>query len=77
MQPTLSTKQNKLTCPSEDDSDGWRLVSDENIARRLIGDDKIQVAGVLDLANGSNYRYQDWFKHKSDKTDQLPYQNKN
>jgi len=29
-------------------------VSDDNTARRLIGDDKIQVAGVLDFVNGSN-----------------------
>ena len=33
---------------------GWRLISDDNIARRLIGDDKIQVAGVLDFVNGNN-----------------------
>ena len=52
IQPALSTKQDKLTFPSEDDSDGWRLVSDDNIARRLMGDDKIQVTGVLDLVSG-------------------------
>ena len=54
IQPALSTKQDKSTFPSEDDFDGWRLVSADNIVRRLIGEDKIQVAGVLDLATGSN-----------------------
>ena len=54
IQPTLSTTQDILAFPSEDDSDGWRLVSDDNIARGLIGDDKVQVAGVLDFVHGSN-----------------------
>ena len=49
IQPTLNTKQNKLTFPSEDDSDGWRLVSDDNVARRPIGDDKIEVLQILRL----------------------------
>ena len=51
---SLALKQDKLIFPSENTFDGWRLVSSDNIVRRLIGDDKIQVAGVLDLATGSN-----------------------
>ena len=47
IQPALSTKQDKLTFPSENDYDGWRLVSNHNISRRLISDDKLQVAGVF------------------------------
>ena len=31
---------------------GWRLISDDNIARRLTSDDKVQVAGVLDFVSG-------------------------
>ena len=54
IQPALSTKQDKLTSPSENDYDGWRFVPYGNIVRRLIGDDKILVAGGLDLATGSN-----------------------
>ena len=34
--------------------DGCRFVSSDNIGRRLIGDDKIQVSGVVALANGIN-----------------------
>ena len=40
--------------PSENTFDGWRLASSDNIVRRLIGDDKIHVEGVLDLVTGSN-----------------------
>ena len=47
-------RNDKFIFPSENTFDGWRLVSSDNIVRRLIGDDEIQVAGVLDLATGSN-----------------------
>ena len=40
--------------PSENTFDGWRLASSDNRVRRLTSDDKIQVAGVLDLVTGSN-----------------------
>ena len=40
--------------PSEEDSDGRRVISDDTIARRLIGDGKIQVSGVIDMWNGGD-----------------------
>jgi hypothetical protein len=54
IQPSLNTKQDKLIFPYENNFDGWRLVSSDNLVRRPIGDDEIQVAGVLDLANGGS-----------------------
>ena len=53
IQPSLNSKQDKLIFPSENTFDGWRLVSSDNTVRRLIGHEQIQVAGVIDLANGS------------------------
>ena len=38
--------------PYEDAFNGWRSISDDNIARRLTSDDKIQVTGVLDFVSG-------------------------
>jgi len=54
IQPSLYTKQDKLLFPFEDAFNGWRLIADDYIARRLTSDDKIQVTGVLDFVNGSN-----------------------
>ena len=60
--------------PFEDAFNGWRLISDDNIARRLTSDDKTQVAGVLDFVTGSNSITDIKIsKHESDRTDQLLY----
>ena len=49
IQPSLNTKQDKLLLPFEDAFNGWRLMSDDNMARRLTCEDKIQVTGVLEF----------------------------
>ena len=53
IQPSLNTKQDNLLFP-EDAFNGLRVISDDNIARRLTSDDKIQVTGALDFVTGSN-----------------------
>ena len=50
----MNNKQDKLTFPFEENSDGLRVVSDDSIARRLVGDGKIRVMGVLDFLNGGS-----------------------
>ena len=51
---SLAFKQDKLLLPFEDAFNGWRLISDDNMARRLTSDDKIQVTGVLDFVSGGS-----------------------
>ena len=48
-QTALNAKQDKLTFPSEISPNGWMVISYDNIARRLVGDGKIRVMGVLDF----------------------------
>ena len=55
-QPTLNAKQDQLTFPSKISPNGWRVVSNNSIARRLIGDGKIRVMGVLDFLNGGSIK---------------------
>jgi hypothetical protein len=50
----LALKQDSLIIPSEGTSQGFGLISDNNVVRRLSGDNNIQVQGVLDLQSGSN-----------------------
>ena len=51
-QPALNAKQDQLTfLAGEGATDGWKVVSYDNIVRRLIGDGKIRVLGVLDFLN--------------------------
>ena len=54
IQPALNTKHDKLLFPFEDAFNGWRLISDDSIARRLTSGDKMQVTGVLDFVSGGS-----------------------
>jgi len=54
IQPSLNAKQDRLLFPFEDAFNGWRLLSDDSIARRLTSDDKIQVTRVLDFVSGGS-----------------------
>ena len=47
-QPTLKAKQDKLTFPASEGANGWGLISDEIIVRRLLHDDPIRVQRILD-----------------------------
>ena len=45
----LALKQDTLIFPLEGTSEGWGLISSDNVVRRLSGGNNIQVQGVLDL----------------------------